>query len=224
MTAVDTPTLSSTEVCDLVGCTYRQLDYWARVDLIAATAKQAAGSGTKRRFTARDLAMVHVVHQVMTLAPQNPHVRRFMNVAREAPPRSMGHPNSRRELPGGRRRSSHGFAVRPARGDLCEGAMTFDLSVETLGWYDQAACADTNPDLFYDLGGRRSGLDAKAVCAHCPVVDLCLEAAIAVDPADDYGVWGGSTPPERVRMRRARTALHVRLLRRHGHPSIGHAA
>lgn len=83
---VTVPVVTSFEVCDEVGCTYRQLDYWIRLGLIKPL-QPARGSGTARRFTARDVAHVHVLHQLQTLAPGNRHNQRFMAVAREAPPR-----------------------------------------------------------------------------------------------------------------------------------------
>lgn len=45
--------------------------------------------------------------------------------------------------------------------------------------------------------------DAKEICERCPVQDACL--AYALGNADDWGVWGGTTGPERRRMR-ARSA------------------
>lgn len=42
---------------------------------------------------------------------------------------------------------------------------------------------------------------AKALCADCPVRDLCL--AWAVPQADLEGIWAATTPPDRRRLRRA---------------------
>ncbi|HSO51072.1 MAG TPA: MerR family transcriptional regulator, partial [Acidimicrobiia bacterium] len=36
------------QVCKLVGITYRQLDYWARTNLIKPSLQQANGSGSQR--------------------------------------------------------------------------------------------------------------------------------------------------------------------------------
>ena len=41
--------------------------------------------------------------------------------------------------------------------------------------------------------------DAKAICAGCPVVLQCLQAALA---ENEYGIWGGTTMEERATMRR----------------------
>lgn len=40
---------------------------------------------------------------------------------------------------------------------------------------------------------------AKAACARCPVQDLCLEYALAAKVND--GIWGGTTPTERLNIR-----------------------
>ncbi len=36
------------QVCHIVGITYRQLDYWARTDLLRPSISDARGSGTQR--------------------------------------------------------------------------------------------------------------------------------------------------------------------------------
>ena len=36
------------EVCKIVGITYRQLDYWARTELVTPSVRDASGSGTQR--------------------------------------------------------------------------------------------------------------------------------------------------------------------------------
>jgi len=44
------PLLGSTEVCELAGITYRQLDHWARKGYITATSG-SKGSGVARQWT-----------------------------------------------------------------------------------------------------------------------------------------------------------------------------
>ena len=48
-------------VCKIVGITYRQLDYWARTDLIRPSVADARGSGTQRRYSYRDLVELKVI-------------------------------------------------------------------------------------------------------------------------------------------------------------------
>ena len=52
---------SGDEARKIVGITYRQLDYWARTDLIRPSLSDASGSGTKRRYTYRDLLKLKAV-------------------------------------------------------------------------------------------------------------------------------------------------------------------
>jgi DNA-binding transcriptional MerR regulator len=40
------------QVCSIVGITYRQLDYWARTNLIRPSLADAKGSGSQRRVPA----------------------------------------------------------------------------------------------------------------------------------------------------------------------------
>lgn len=45
---------TSVEVCRLVGCSYRQLDYWTRVGYVTPRVP-ACGSGSRRMFDDGDL-------------------------------------------------------------------------------------------------------------------------------------------------------------------------
>ena len=48
-------TFSGTQAAEIVGITYRRLDYWARTDLVRPTGADATGSGSRRVYTYRDL-------------------------------------------------------------------------------------------------------------------------------------------------------------------------
>ena len=52
---------SGDEARKIVGITYRQLDYWARTNLIRPSLADASGSGTKRRYTYRDLLKLKAI-------------------------------------------------------------------------------------------------------------------------------------------------------------------
>jgi WhiB family redox-sensing transcriptional regulator len=43
---------------------------------------------------------------------------------------------------------------------------------------------------------------AKKVCAECPVEEQCLEWALQND--EQHGIWGGTTPKQRMRIRKKR--------------------
>ncbi|MBV8386920.1 MAG: MerR family transcriptional regulator [Acidimicrobiia bacterium] len=53
------------QVCKIVGITYRQLDYWARTDLIRPSIADAKGSGTQRRYSYQDLVELKVIKNLL---------------------------------------------------------------------------------------------------------------------------------------------------------------
>ena len=50
---------------DVVGITYRQLDYWARTGLIVPSLAQAAGSGSRRQYSYDDLVRLKVINRLL---------------------------------------------------------------------------------------------------------------------------------------------------------------
>ena len=56
---------SGTRAADVVGMTYRQLDYWARTGLISTSIASAAGSGSRRLYSYRDLLELRVVKSML---------------------------------------------------------------------------------------------------------------------------------------------------------------
>ena len=69
-------------------------------------------------------------------------------------------------------------------------------------WQYQGACRDVDDTLFFHPEGergsarRRRAEAAKAICAACPVLMECREAALRV--REPYGVWGGMSEEERA--------------------------
>jgi DNA-binding transcriptional MerR regulator len=53
------------QVCTIVGISYRQLDYWARTDLIRPSIADARGSGTQRLYSYRDLVELKVIKHLL---------------------------------------------------------------------------------------------------------------------------------------------------------------
>ena len=51
--------------CVAAGITYRQLDYWARTDLVAPSIKSAAGSGSQRLYSFRDILVLKIVKRLL---------------------------------------------------------------------------------------------------------------------------------------------------------------
>jgi WhiB family redox-sensing transcriptional regulator len=71
-------------------------------------------------------------------------------------------------------------------------------------WLDRAACRDQDPQRFFPESGEQTkAAEAKAICASCQVRDQCLDLAVkAAGGIDqDHGVFGGTLPAERSRLR-----------------------
>jgi DNA-binding transcriptional MerR regulator len=56
---------SGTQTAKIVGITYRQLDYWARTDLLRPSLAEATGSGSRRRYSYRDLLELRVIKTLL---------------------------------------------------------------------------------------------------------------------------------------------------------------
>ena len=56
---------SGKRAAEIVGITYRQLDYWARTDLIRPSVADASGSGTRRRYSYKDLLELKVIKRLL---------------------------------------------------------------------------------------------------------------------------------------------------------------
>jgi DNA-binding transcriptional MerR regulator len=56
---------SGTQAAKIVGITYRQLDYWARTDLLRPSLAEATGSGSRRRYSYRDLLELRVIKTLL---------------------------------------------------------------------------------------------------------------------------------------------------------------
>jgi len=58
-------TFSGHQAAAIVGISYRQLDYWARTNLIRPSAADASGSGSRRQYSYKDLLELKVVKQLL---------------------------------------------------------------------------------------------------------------------------------------------------------------
>jgi WhiB family transcriptional regulator, redox-sensing transcriptional regulator len=76
--------------------------------------------------------------------------------------------------------------------------------LEGRGWLDLAACKEVDPELFFpERGERAKGQAAKQVCASCQVQQQCRDLAVgaAKGREEDHGIFAGTTPHERTRLR-----------------------
>ena len=73
-------------------------------------------------------------------------------------------------------------------------------------WRAASACLNADPDLFFPVavGNAVSKQVSRALrlCQECTVRQHCLDFALQTGEKD--GIWGGTTPEERIRARRAR--------------------
>ena len=69
-------------------------------------------------------------------------------------------------------------------------------------WLEKGRCKGADPEIFYPDDDEDDGIDAKVICAMCPVRETCLEHAITA--REKVGVWGGYTARERRRLVRQR--------------------
>ena len=72
------------QVCKVVGITYRQLDYWARTDLLRPSISEARGSGTQRRYSYRDLLELKVIKRLLDAGISLQSARRALEVLRSS--------------------------------------------------------------------------------------------------------------------------------------------
>jgi DNA-binding transcriptional MerR regulator len=70
-------------VCNLVGITYRQLDYWARTDLLKPSIQGASGSGTQRLYSFTDIVQLKVVKRLLDAGMSLKKIRQAMEILRE---------------------------------------------------------------------------------------------------------------------------------------------
>ncbi len=71
------------QVCNLVGITYRQLDYWARTNLILPSVQTAQGSGSQRLYSFSDIVQLKVVKRLLDAGMSLKKIRTAMDILRE---------------------------------------------------------------------------------------------------------------------------------------------
>jgi DNA-binding transcriptional MerR regulator len=73
---------SGTKAASIVGISYRQLDYWARTDLIRPSLADASGSGSRRLYSYRDLLELRVIKSLLDAGIKLESVRRAFEYLR----------------------------------------------------------------------------------------------------------------------------------------------
>jgi DNA-binding transcriptional MerR regulator len=64
---VETPDMGfrGPTACRVAGISYRQLDYWARTGLVEPSVRNAAGSGSQRLYSFRDILVLRIVKSLL---------------------------------------------------------------------------------------------------------------------------------------------------------------
>ncbi|MFD6517037.1 WhiB family transcriptional regulator [Rhodococcus sp. NPDC060176] len=75
-------------------------------------------------------------------------------------------------------------------------------------WISIGLCAQTDPELFFPETYSSAATNmAKRICWKCPVRDACREHAVMT--TEPHGIWGGTTPYERRKIRVADQAKSI---------------
>ncbi len=71
------------QVCKVVNITYRQLDYWARTDLLTPSLQDAHGSGSQRLYSFSDVVQLKVIKRLLDAGMSLKRIRQAMDILRE---------------------------------------------------------------------------------------------------------------------------------------------
>lgn len=83
MTKGDESGFSGARAAEIVGISYRQLDYWARTDLVRPSLVDAKGSGSRRRYTYTDLLELRVIKSLLDAGIKLENVRDIFSYLRD---------------------------------------------------------------------------------------------------------------------------------------------
>ncbi len=73
---------SGKRTAEIVDITYRQLDYWARTDLVRPSMTEASGSGSRRQYSYRDLLELKVIKSLLDSGIRLEQVRKVFSYMR----------------------------------------------------------------------------------------------------------------------------------------------
>jgi DNA-binding transcriptional MerR regulator len=74
---------SGRRTAEIVGISYRQLDYWARTDLVRPSLAEARGSGSRRLYSYSDLLELKVIKTLLDAGLKLESVRTVFSYLRE---------------------------------------------------------------------------------------------------------------------------------------------
>jgi len=78
---------------EIVGITYRQLDYWARTDLVTPSFAAAEGSGSRREYSYQDLLELKAIKSLIDAGLKLASVREVVGYLRDELEQDLGTAN-----------------------------------------------------------------------------------------------------------------------------------
>jgi DNA-binding transcriptional MerR regulator len=144
---------SGTRAAEIVGITYRQLDYWARTELVRPSLADASGSGSRRLYSYRDLLELKVIKTLLDNGIDLKKVRDVFEYLRQRPDAEI---------------SSANLVIRGAAVLFCDDDELIDLVKRGQGVLNVSLSLD----------GCRSEIDAQLVPLtrpQEPMLDLGLD-------------------------------------------------
>ena len=84
MMSTSTEGYSAKRSAEIVGITYRQVDYWARTNLVRPSLADAEGSGSRRQYSYRDLLELKAIKTLLDAGIRLERVRKVFAFLRDA--------------------------------------------------------------------------------------------------------------------------------------------
>lgn len=77
--------------CKAAGITYRQLDYWARTGLVEPSVRHAAGSGSQRLYSFRDILVLKIIKRLLDTGVSLQQIRTAVQALKERGVEHLAH-------------------------------------------------------------------------------------------------------------------------------------
>src|SRR3954463_1966646 len=144
---------SGKRAAEIVGITYRQLDYWARTDLVRPSVTDAKGSGSRRSYSYRDLLELKVIKNLLDAGIKLESVREVFTYLRHHVKTDIA--------------SAH-IVIAGTQVVLCDGDELVDVVRKGQGVLNVLPLANVKTEIdeamaVVELGRRAAGTPAAAV-------------------------------------------------------------
>ncbi len=169
---------SGTQTAKIVGITYRQLDYWARTDLLRPSLAEATGSGSRRRYSYRDLLELRVIKTLLDAGIRLESVREVFTYLRKHVTTDIA--------------SAH-IVISGTQVVLCDGDELVDVLRKGQGVLNVLPLAGVKDDIDTQLlplgrgpAGRRRTTPGDMTLEHSPLDDVHRALGARLVP---FGGW-----------------------------------